>query len=179
MPQGEHTILKPCLQRFAKETESDIWSIDMIIWSMYNGLMVKPMIALTAHAIITSNVTGKRKPGAPSAQSGHSAAFWQCLVWPCPPFTDKKCITVNYFHFFRFAYRLLHTGGGRICPPLLVFQNNSKTVADIDTKFGVPYPTSIWHRITKFWRNRPDFFFRKWRFCGVISCQFWPKSAQC
>ena len=27
-------------------------------------------------------------------------------------------------------------GGGRICP-LLDFLNNSKTVADIDTKFGV------------------------------------------
>ena len=33
-------------------------------------------------------------------------------------------------------------GGGRICP-LLVFQNNSKTAADIETKFGEPYPTSI------------------------------------
>ena len=40
-------------------------------------------------------------------------------------------------------------GGGRICP-FLVFQNNSKTVADINTKFGVPYPTLIWHQMSNF-----------------------------
>ena len=33
--------------------------------------------------------------------------------------------------------------GGAESVPLLDFLNNSKTVADIDTKFGVPYPTSI------------------------------------
>ena len=32
-------------------------------------------------------------------------------------------------------------GGGAESAPLLDFLNNSKTVADIDTKFGVPYPT--------------------------------------
>ena len=34
-------------------------------------------------------------------------------------------------------------GGGAESAPLLVFQNNSTTVADIDTKFSVSYPTSI------------------------------------
>ena len=41
--------------------------------------------------------------------------------------------------------------------PSYFFQNNSKTVADIDTKFGVPYLTSIWHRMTKFGWNQSDF----------------------
>ena len=49
------------------------------------------------------------------------------------------------------------TLGGRICP-LLDFLNNSKTVADIDTKFGVPYYTSIWHRMTTSGRNRSENF---------------------
>ena len=34
-------------------------------------------------------------------------------------------------------------GGTESAPPLLDFLNNSKTVLDIDTKFGVPYSTSI------------------------------------
>ena len=33
--------------------------------------------------------------------------------------------------------------GGTESAPLLDFLNNSKTVADIDTKFGIPYPTPI------------------------------------
>ena len=44
-------------------------------------------------------------------------------------------------------------GGAESDPPSWFFQNNSKTVADIDTKFGVPYPMSIWHRMTKIGRN--------------------------
>ena len=32
---------------------------------------------------------------------------------------------------------------GKIGPPSWIVYNNSKTVADIDTKFSVPYPTSI------------------------------------
>ena len=51
-----------------------------------------------------------------------------------------------------------HAGrGSKICP-LLVFLNNSKTVADIDTKFGVPYHISILHQMTKCCRNLRDFF---------------------
>ena len=68
--------------------------------------------------------------------------------------------------------------GGRICH-LMFFQNNSKIVADIDTKFSVPCPTSIWHRMAKFGGNWAEQKLRNWRFCGVISRQFWPKSAQC
>ena len=34
-------------------------------------------------------------------------------------------------------------GGAESAPPLLNFLNNSKTIADIDTKFCVPHPTSI------------------------------------
>ena len=47
-------------------------------------------------------------------------------------------------------------GGGRIS--VLDFLNNSKSFTDIDTKFGVPYPTSISHRMTKFGRNRSEIF---------------------
>ena len=48
-------------------------------------------------------------------------------------------------------------GRGLTRAPLgAVFQNNCKTVADIDTKFGVPYSKSIRHRMTKFCRNRPE-----------------------
>ena len=54
--------------------------------------------------------------------------------------------------------RLTHAPlGGRICP-LQVFRNKPKTVADFDTKFGVSYPTSILHRMTKVCRNRLENF---------------------
>ena len=33
--------------------------------------------------------------------------------------------------------------GGQNLPPFLVFQNNSKTIADIVTNFSVPYATLI------------------------------------
>ena len=45
-------------------------------------------------------------------------------------------------------------GGGQNLPFCWFFQNNFKTVADINTKFCVPYLTSIWHRMTRFGRNR-------------------------
>ena len=38
-------------------------------------------------------------------------------------------------------------GGQNLPPPLPDFRDNSKTVADIDTNFWVPYPTSILHRL--------------------------------
>ena len=60
--------------------------------------------------------------------------------------------TNNLGAYFGLDYSKFNTrpaGGGRICPSWF-FQNKSKTVADIDNKFGVPYPTAIWHSMTKF-----------------------------
>ena len=57
--------------------------------------------------------------------------------------------------------------GGAESAPLRDFLN-SKTVADIDAKFCVPYPTSIWHPTTKFCRNRPENFLELDVFVGSL-----------
>ena len=62
-------------------------------------------------------------------------------------------------------------GGDRICP-VLVFQNNPKTVVEIDTKFGVPYPPSIWHQMTKFCRNRQENVWEIYVFVGLLHASF-------
>ena len=75
---------------------------------------------------------------------------------------------------FDFSYALPAprcTGGDRICP-LLDFLNNSKIVADIDTKFDVPYPTSIWQYVTKFGRNRSEFCWEIDVFVGSLHANF-------
>ena len=55
--------------------------------------------------------------------------------------------------------------------PLLDFLNNSTTVADIDTKIGVPYTTSIWHPMIKFCWNIGRNVFEKLTFLKVWSLQ--------
>ena len=70
-----------------------------------------------------------------------------------------------------FPFNPQPAGGGRICP-LPDFLNNSKTVADIDTKLGVPYPTSMWHRMTKFGRNRSENFWEIDVFVGSLHTNF-------
>ena len=49
----------------------------------------------------------------------------------------------NYVVKRNYIFSPRPAGGAESAPPLLDFLNNSKTAADIDTKFGVPYPTSI------------------------------------
>ena len=63
-------------------------------------------------------------------------------------------------------------GGAESAPPVF-FQNNSKTVADISTKFGIPYPTSIWHQMTKFGRNRSEKFWEIDVFVGSLHANFY------
>ena len=62
--------------------------------------------------------------------------------------------------------------GGRICPSSWFLQNNSKTNADIDTKFCVTYPTSIWHRMTNCGRNRSENFREIDDFVGSLHANF-------
>ena len=56
--------------------------------------------------------------------------------------------------------------------PLLDLLNNFKTFADIDTKFGVPYSTSILNRMTKFGRNRSEKFREIDVFVGSLHANF-------
>ena len=51
-------------------------------------------------------------------------------------------------------------------PPLPDFRDNSKTVADIDTKFRASYSTSIWLRLFKFNWNLVK---NVWTICGFVT----------
>ena len=62
---------------------------------------------------------------------------WSC--WVSGPKNAGLLYLNSRYHFIT---RAPLGGGVRLCP-LLVFQNNSKGVADIDAKFGVPNPTLI------------------------------------
>ena len=62
--------------------------------------------------------------------------------------------------------------GAESAPFSWFFQNNSKIVADIDTKFGVPYSTAMWHRMTKFGRNRSKFFLEIDVLVGSLNANF-------
>ena len=59
-------------------------------------------------------------------------------------------------------------GGQNSC----FFQNNSPTVADINTKFSVPYPTSIWYLMIKFDWNRSEIFREIDVFVGSLRANF-------
>ena len=70
-------------------------------------------------------------------------------------------------------------GGGGVESALLPnFRDNSKTVADIDTKFGY----LILHQFDIDCANfieTPSNVFEKLRFCDVTTSHFWSKSAKC
>ena len=62
--------------------------------------------------------------------------------------------------------------GGSESSASCFFQNNSKTVAGIDTKFVASYPASIWHRMAKFCRNRPNNCWEMYFFVGSLHVNF-------
>ena len=69
------------------------------------------------------------------------------------------------------------TGGGQNLPPPVFFRVTPKPL-QISTWNLVHF---ILHRFDIEWPSLVEIgrkFFRNWRFCGVTSRQFWPKSAQ-
>ena len=70
-------------------------------------------------------------------RSGHQSGFVDTT-------TEKFAIMSELEFFFHEAVSSLNPRpAGEAESALLDFLNNSKTVADIDTKLCVPYPTSI------------------------------------
>ena len=69
--------------------------------------------------------------------------------------------------------------GGKYYHPLPYFLDSSKTAADIDAKFSVPYPPSIWRLLSKFQKNPSRIVLRKLRFSDVMFRFFGSKSGKC
>ena len=102
------------------------------------------------------------------------------IKWPISCFKITvigKCSGIGIF--FRYFFNPpLTWGEGRITPSLANFLNNFQTSTDIDAKLMVLYAASSWHIHTKCQRNPSDFFFRKWHFGDVMSCDLGSKNGQ-
>ena len=100
-------------------------------------------------------VSGHLKLGHLANWTGEGARLGLFSWWPgtnCG-YRKKKCLAVTGI-----APPLTRAPGGGAESAPSFFQNNSKTVADIDTNLGVPYSTLIWHQMTKFGRNQLENF---------------------
>ena len=86
----------------------------------------------------------------------------------------KKLLHINFFHSDNShrEWALTSSPLGRAESVPSFCQNNSKNFAHIDTKFGVPYPILIWHRMTKFCRNWSESFWEIYVFVGWLPAKF-------